>query len=178
MGSHVFDKVLDLEEQFYHAGYQQGLNDGAHAGKVEGRTFGLEQGFEKYKAMGQLYGQSLIWTDRTPQFHQSTPSDSTEAVPTPLDQLRNQRLPLLPDNPRLAKHITTLLALSESASLSTVNTEDAVTEFNDRLKRAQAKAKIIAKITGEDVHGSNGKAATSKSGKTNIEDANAFDTRV
>jgi len=59
------------------------------------------------------------------------------------------QLPPLPNNQRLAKHLKMLHALSESASLSTENTEEAVNDFDDRLKRAQAKEKIISKMTGD-----------------------------
>lgn len=45
--------------------------------------------------------------------------------------------------------MSTLHALSEPASLSTQNDEDAVSEFNDRLKRAQAKAKMVEKMVSE-----------------------------
>ena len=55
----------------------------------------------------------------------------------------------MPENQRLAKHLKVLHALAESESLSTENTEEAVSDFDDRLKRAQGKAKIIERIVGE-----------------------------
>jgi len=58
-------------------------------------------------------------------------------------------MPSLTDNARLAKHVKVLYALAESESLSTENTEDAVSDFDDRLRRAQAKAKIIERMVGE-----------------------------
>lgn len=58
-------------------------------------------------------------------------------------------LPLLSNNPRLEKHIRTLYALVEPSSLSTANTEEAVADFDDRLKRAEGKVKIIEKLIGE-----------------------------
>lgn len=54
-----------------------------------------------------------------------------------------------PNNPRLKKHILTLYALVEPASLSIKNTEEAVSDFDDRLRRAEGKVKIIERITGE-----------------------------
>lgn len=53
------------------------------------------------------------------------------------------------NNPRLNKHILTLYALVEPASLSIRNTEEAVSDFDDRLRRAEGKVKIIERITGE-----------------------------
>ncbi|KAL2021782.1 hypothetical protein VTK56DRAFT_6556 [Thermocarpiscus australiensis] len=58
-------------------------------------------------------------------------------------------LPPLPANPRLGKHIATLYALAETESLSTENTDEAVDEFDDRLRRAQGRAKIIERMVGE-----------------------------
>ncbi|AEO63587.1 fbc9ecfc-8ea8-4fe2-9d4d-c5690a670ded [Thermothielavioides terrestris] len=58
-------------------------------------------------------------------------------------------LPPLPDNARLAKHIAALYALAETESLSTENTDEAVDEFDDRLRRAQGRAKVIERMVGE-----------------------------
>jgi hypothetical protein len=58
-------------------------------------------------------------------------------------------LPSLPKSQRLERHLKVLHALSESESLSTENTEEAVSDFDDRLKRAEGKAKIIERLVGE-----------------------------
>lgn len=155
MSTSTFDAVLDLEEQFYDSGFQQGLHDGIKAGKIEGRTFGLEKGFEKYMESGRLYGKSIIWAN---QIHasQATPTAALTAqnisnTSTIIDArtqiaLSPRSLPPLPINHRLTKHIKTLHALSESESLSIENTEEAVTDFDDRTKRAQGKEKVIQRI--------------------------------
>ena len=168
MVNDVFDEILDLEEQFYNAGYQQGINDGAKAGKIEGRTFGLEQGFEKFKASGQLYGKSIIWANR---FHSRAPNATLESTAS-TDSTPKLQLPPLPDNPRLARHIKAVHALAESESLPTENTEDAVTEFDDRLKRAQAKAKMIDRITGEGLS-SDHKGEKGSDGVKSVEEASS-----
>ena len=54
-------------------------------------------------------------------------------------------------NPRLQKHVTVLYGLTVPESLSLENKEDDVAEFEDRFKRATAKAGIIGKIIGEEV---------------------------
>ncbi|KIN06675.1 hypothetical protein OIDMADRAFT_142207 [Oidiodendron maius Zn] len=152
----TFDEVLGLEEEFYEEGYQQGLADGVKAGQIEGRTFGLEKGFEKYVESGRLHGKSLVWANRTPQFQINAISagndsfgskNDSQSDDVPSSQVRN--LPKLPDNARIAKHIKVLYALAELESLSTENTEDAVSDFDDRLKRAHVKARIIERMAGE-----------------------------
>jgi hypothetical protein len=62
-----------------------------------------------------------------------------------------RELPPLPhkDGGRLRKHISTLYALAETESLSTENNDDAVSDFDDRLRRAQGRAKVIERMVGE-----------------------------
>lgn len=151
MEPHAFDSVLDLEEQFYTDGFNQGVADGVKAGQIEGRTFGLEKGFEKYVQSGRLHGKSLIWANRVPQLHKPTNADSSLDASEPPSSSKSpqSRLHPLSDNQRLAKHLKVLHALAESETLSTENTEEAVSDFDDRLKRAQAKAKIIERMIGD-----------------------------
>jgi flagellar biosynthesis/type III secretory pathway protein FliH len=184
MPASTFDELLNLEEQFYDEGYQQGLADGAKAGLVEGRTFGLEKGFEKYVESGRLHGKALIWANRMPQFRNKSLlinhfSHKSESIPKPNEQstVSPQKLPDFQDNARLAKHIRVLHALAESESLSTENTEDAVSDFDDRVKRAHVKARIIERITGEarEEEASQGKAVGSRDGS--IEDVSVLKAR-
>lgn len=169
----TFDEVLGLEEEFYNDGYQQGLTDGIAAGRIEGRKFGLEKGFEKYVESGRLYGKSLIWANRIPQLQLKKPSP--KAVPSEdlvaKESSEELSLPPLQSNPRLVKHVKVLHALAESESLSTENSEEAVSDFDDRFKRAQTKAKIIERMVGEATgkDGDEGKVAPRND--ENIEDA-------
>lgn len=64
-------------------------------------------------------------------------------------QQNKEQLKLLPNNTRLEKHITTLFALVETDTLAKDNTDEAVNDFDDRLKRAQGKAKIVERMVGE-----------------------------
>ncbi|KAI9815003.1 MAG: hypothetical protein M1827_002846 [Pycnora praestabilis] len=173
-----FESLLSLEDQFYDEGYQLGVADGYRAGRIEGRVFGLEKGFERYVAMGALHGKSAVWSGRL-----TKAPKQREADPAPLpaqhqqhkEQLSSvhvggsrtvgdsgvggesmaaegaseQDVQALPDNPRLQRHIQTLHALTEPASLSTQNNEDAVSDFDDRLRRAGAKVKVIEKLIDE-----------------------------
>lgn len=156
-----FDSILRLEDQYYREGYDLGVKDGTRAGLIEGRLFGLEKGFDKYAAMGTLHGRSVIWAGRLPHagadssgYEVSQVSTMEHADPRLL-QLNEPpshecskpsisgALPLVQDNGRLAKHIRTLYALTEPSSVSTENNEDSVSDFDDRLKRAYGKIKII-----------------------------------
>ncbi len=73
---------------------------------------------------------------------QAPPSEITRST-------SNYPLPSLSDNKRLEKHVRTLYALVEPSSLSMLNSEEAVADFDDRLKRAEGKVKMIEKLVGE-----------------------------
>lgn len=136
--SDPFDTLLTLEDDLYTTAYAQGTADGSRAGRIEGRIFGLEKGFEKFAALGQLHGRATVWGARLPAKDVANAPEDKEAV-----------LPILNSNERLKKHIQMLHALTDPATFSTLNTEDAVADFDDRFKRAGAKAKIIERIVGE-----------------------------
>jgi len=154
MAADPFEDVLDLEDQFYRDGYRQGMEDGVQAGKIEGRSLGLEKGFEKFMESGRLYGKAIVWANRLPdkqpgssaqgQYH----GGSQEGIVS--NESEPQHLPRLPGNSRLWKNITTLHALVEPESLSTENTDESVNDFDERVKRARGKAKIIERTLGED----------------------------
>ncbi|THX36498.1 DUF1715-domain-containing protein [Aureobasidium pullulans] len=132
-----FDSLFNLEEEYYTEGYNLGVADGSRAGRIEGRLFGLEKGFEKFAAMGNLAGRNAVWEART--------SDQNSAA----TEASEYMLPKLSGGTRLQKHLQTLYALTEAETLSTENNEDSVTDFDDRLKRAEGKVKVIEKLVGE-----------------------------
>ncbi|KAF7553436.1 hypothetical protein G7046_g7112 [Stylonectria norvegica] len=127
--SDPFEDVLNLEANFYRDGYQQGLRDGIAAGRIEGRTFGMEKGFEKFLESGRLASKAIVWANQAPLAAAAG----------------HCALPALPHNTRLQKNISTLYALVEPETLSTANSDEAVQDFDDRVKRALGKAKVIEK---------------------------------
>ncbi|KAK5146212.1 hypothetical protein BJ546DRAFT_839926 [Cryomyces antarcticus] len=157
MDSDPLDDVLSLEDKYYSEGHALGVCDGSRAGRIEGRVFGLEKGFEKFVAMGVLGGRSTVWASRIVR-RASAADDGKDTAQVGVETINAELsekvpeepvLPQLAENWRLEKHIRTLYALTEPASLSTQNNEDAVSDFDDRIKRAEGKAKVIEKIIGE-----------------------------
>ncbi|EWZ90381.1 hypothetical protein FOCG_04045 [Fusarium oxysporum f. sp. radicis-lycopersici 26381] len=146
--SDPFEDVLNLEERFYSEGYQQGIKDGVQAGRIEGRSFGMQKGFEKFLESGRLASKAIVWANRVPH------KDGTASGET-------CTLPPLPKNARLEKNINTLYALVEPDTLSTENSDDAVQDFDDRVKRAQGKAKIVEKMAGSGGREASGASPTS-----------------
>ncbi|MDI1487230.1 MAG: hypothetical protein OHK93_006499 [Ramalina farinacea] len=149
-----FDAVLDLEEGFFQEGYELGLADGERAGRIEGRAFGLEKGFEKYIAMGRLHGRAQVWagslndmdeTNKVQEIaHEVKDSSSQHHVREPSGA--SSQVSVTPSSARLHSHVRTLFALTEPSSLSVENTEDSVSDFDHRLKRAEGKVKVIEKL--------------------------------
>ncbi|EME38592.1 hypothetical protein DOTSEDRAFT_98316, partial [Dothistroma septosporum NZE10] len=141
----LFGDVLNLEDQYYQEGYDLGVADGSRSGRIEGRTFGLEKGFEKFVEMGRLHGKALVWEARLPaaQSDDTRSSDATSMGGLPPLQAPS-------GNARLQKHVERLAALSDPNDLSTENSEDAVSEFDDRLKDAKTKTTLISRMAGEE----------------------------
>lgn len=65
--SDPFDDVLNIEGGFYEKGYQQGVEDGDLAGRIEGRQFGMGTGFDKFFESGRLAGKATVWINRMPR---------------------------------------------------------------------------------------------------------------
>ncbi|KAI1845145.1 hypothetical protein JX266_008692 [Neoarthrinium moseri] len=154
MASDPFDDVLNLEDQYYDQGYQQGYDDGYQAGKIEGRSVGLKTGYEKFLEAGRMQGKAIVWANRISNLRAAAAENSTELKSQPQDASATatdrRPLPALPGNPRLEKNVTSLYALVEPGTLSTENNDEAVNDFDDRVKRAQGKLKIVERSVGED----------------------------
>jgi len=152
-GSDPFDSLLTLEDTLYTTAYTQGAHDGARAGRIEGRVFGLEKGFEKFAELGALHGRSVVWGAR------ALPKNESLVVEKEAGEEDAQKtLPSLPKNQRLINNITLLHSLTDPLTFSTDNTEEAVADFDDRVKRAGAKAKVVERIVGESEGGSTAKS--------------------
>ncbi|KAL6857631.1 hypothetical protein ACO1O0_005072 [Amphichorda felina] len=137
----IFDDVLNVESRFQEQGYNEGLKDGAQHGLAEGRAFGMQKAFEKFLESGRLAGKSVVWANRLPGNSDKQPSDA--GVP---GDSQTRSLGPLPNNARLEKNINTLYSLVDPKALSTENSDAAVQDFDDRLKKAQGKERIIERV--------------------------------
>ncbi|KAF2732432.1 hypothetical protein EJ04DRAFT_544660 [Polyplosphaeria fusca] len=158
-----FDDLLTLEDTLYTTAYASGARDGARAGRIEGRIFGLEKGFDKFSQLGQLHGRACIWGARidAPAAADAEPQDVEHE-----QEHEQPLLPRLPRNSRLEKHVSMLHALTDPLTFSTDNAEEAVADFDDRFRRAGAKAKIIERLVGEEVSAGPSSPAAAEEGKS------------
>ena len=184
----LFDDVLNLEERYYREGYDLGYRDGAEAGRVEGRSVGLKQGYEKFLEAGRLQGRAIVWANRIPALRAPPPppspsgrpgepisSTSTAAshIQPALDTAAGaesssssrtaQRLPDLgagagSARTRLEKNVALLYGMLEPGTLSTRNDDDAVNDFDSRVKGARGKFKVVERVVGEAVDGADANA--------------------
>lgn len=170
--NNLLESLLDLEEDFYKEGHDLGAADGAHAGYTEGSVFAVEKGFEKFVELGRLYGKALVWAQRladskqksstgdyTSSRMETTAAGGASQATTTTTDGKDLDISLepsvcgemvtFPSSARLAKNLDILLELVDPASLVMANTEDAVTDVDERLKGAMIKAKLIQRALGE-----------------------------
>ncbi|KAL2872211.1 Yae1 family protein [Aspergillus lucknowensis] len=196
MDNNLLESLLDLEEDFYKEGYDLGAADGAEAGYTEGSVFAVEKGFEKFVELGRLYGKALVWAQRLVDvdsaknggandisFSSCGPTDeSIEEGTTSLGPSTCKRMVNFPHSSRLAKNLDTLLELVDPASLPMQNTEEAVTDADERLKGATIKVKLIQRALGEcedgsDIHPDARGTQQSGDGTGSIEDISSLKIR-
>jgi hypothetical protein len=154
-----FDTLLTLEDTLYTTAYSSGVSAGSLAGRIEGRLFGLESGFEKFATLGALHGRSAVWGSRllsqptaTTSPSVSSPSLAVKNEGVPSKEREDKQIASIPglkSSSRLISNITLLHDLTDPDTFSTENTEEAVADFEDRVKRAGAKAKVVERIVGE-----------------------------
>jgi hypothetical protein len=183
MENDPFDDLLELENEYYKEGYEAGVADSTYAGLIEGKVFGIEKGYEKALELGKLHGRALVWQSRFSSSKKTANSDDVqrpEGIDSPLTTPRSveaqklaencRLLDRIPDNARLRKHVDALEAASDRTTVDKDNSDEAVSEFDDRIAKANAKAKVVANILGESLN----PAATANSG---IEDATGLQAR-
>lgn len=172
-----FEGLLGLEDEFFQEGFHVGVEDGKRAGLVDGRLYGLEHGFEKYIAMGRLHGRARFWAGRASDGRGNV--KQPEGVQDEHTANVKETITMGLDRPRLRTHVRTLYALTEPESLATENSEGAVADFDDRLKRAEGKFKVIEKLTGERSHGNEEGPFNKSGGKGDggIEDTSVLNAR-
>ncbi|KAI5291032.1 hypothetical protein KEM52_000273 [Ascosphaera acerosa] len=192
-GGDVLDDLLGLEDEFYQEGFQLGAQDGTRAGYEEGNIFAMEKGYEKFLEMGQLYGRAIVWARQLPGGHGLLQESGAQlpvegggglgaaAANADADASASTGTGTGSDgggSSRLQKHVAQLLHLVDPATLPYENTEEGVNEFDDRLKRAGAKAKLIEKLVGESERYQETEVKEGRGAAGNIEDVASIPQRL
>lgn len=135
-----FDSLLSLEDTFYAEGHALGVADGSRAGRIEGRLFGLEKGFDKFVEIGQLHGRAQVWQSRVAAQAAGKAAGGGKGGAMTVEMKGGERL---------KKHVERLSELTDPQSLETRNDDEAVQEAEERLAGGRAKFTLISRIVGE-----------------------------
>lgn len=156
----MWDDLLNLEDRFYQEGYDLGVQDGQRAGRAEGRHFGMLKSFEKFVELGQLRGRAEVLQAQV-----------TQGLVD--HHAKDDAPPKITRSTRTQRQIERLLELTNIETLQPENTEDAVADVDERLKEANSKATLIAKILGQDVVANAETKPTSINANEQLEDFQA-----
>ncbi|KAL2419933.1 hypothetical protein ABEF95_008761 [Exophiala dermatitidis] len=159
MSADPFDELLELENGYYQEGFDAGVADSTYAGMIEGKVFGIEKGYEKAIELGKLHGRALVWQARSSDsrgtvkhIDEGPKAKRLQKAMLETQSKLSQNVQLLAStskNSRLRKHVEALHVASDGRTVARDNSDEAVTEFDDRIAKARAKAKVIANIVGE-----------------------------
>ncbi|KAI1187266.1 DUF1715-domain-containing protein [Nemania serpens] len=192
---HPFDELLNLEEEYFKEGYEEGLRDGAEAGRVEGYAVGLRKGFDKFVEAGRLQGKAVVWANRIPKYQlrrqqqqeQGQQLQQADGIlgPREIGSQRTEpaegedydesgkgesvvaatRLRPIQSNARLERNLEMLYGLVEPGTLSTENDDESVNDFDSRMKGAHGKLRMVERAVGEGTTGATTAALPSPAGK-------------
>ena len=169
MARDPFDDLLELENEYYKQGLEAGVADSAYAGLIEGKTFGIEKGYEKVIELGKLHGRAVIWKRRL----DNSPASGNDAAPVPETQDiqdLSSNMSALPNNARLRKHVEAVLILTDHQHIPCGNTDEAVADVEDRIAKTRSRVKMIMTLVGENV-------GHTSSSDTGIEDSTGLSAR-
>ncbi|RYP29407.1 hypothetical protein DL767_006747 [Monosporascus sp. MG133] len=143
-------------------GLKQGYEKFLEAGRLQGRALVWANRIPRFRDPSSSSGDGLLIAPgaaRTPPSSSSSPlpEGGPETAENSSEGPRSRRR-LLPDltsggskgnSARLEKNVVTLYGMVEPGTLPTRNDDEAVSDFDSRLKGAQGKAKIIERAVGE-----------------------------
>lgn len=172
-------------ETGYTQGHQDGLRQSQFESRVFGVEQGYLKGVAmgrmvararlwkaRLEVVRQQEGRPLQNRPQRSSLYEGSGSDTTSEVAETIAKASNAAdddkealdlsLPPLQANERLQKtlekHVEKLLVYVDPSTLSPANTDDDVADYDDRLKKAQAKMKVIERLVGEDTGTDDSKA--------------------
>lgn len=115
------DEVLNLEQEQYQIGYQEGVEESAKQQYLEGKQFGYQTGFQRFLIVGYIKGLIEEW-----EGHIDNYSDSKSVLSNHLQQLKS--------------YVDNILVN---------NDETSVAQFEIQLKKARNKLRVICQLVKE-----------------------------
>lgn len=115
------DEVLNLEQEQYQIGYQEGVEESAKQQYLEGKQFGYQTGFQRFLIVGYIKGLIEEW-----EGHIDNYIDSKSVLSNHLLQLKS--------------YVDNILVN---------NDETSVAQFEIQLKKARNKLRVICQLVKE-----------------------------
>mmetsp|Transcript_2392 Transcript_2392/g.2662 ORF Transcript_2392/g.2662 Transcript_2392/m.2662 type:complete len:184 (-) Transcript_2392:25-576(-) len=117
------DTLLNLEEEYYRQGYQEGQDFSTKQQYNEGKEYGYQTGFQRFLVIGYIQGLLNHWKENIEQYEKGV------------------------ENKSLRNHISQLNELVQN--IPTTNGIDEVKEFEKRITKSRNKLRVIANICKE-----------------------------
>lgn len=117
------DKILNLEEDYYRQGYQEGQEFSTKQQYNEGKEYGYQTGFQRFLIIGYIQGLVSYWLTNIKDY-------DTER-----------------ENTSLRNHLAQLNDLIQDVPIT--NGMEEVKEFEKRITKSRNKLRVIASICKE-----------------------------
>lgn len=127
------DEVLNLEQQQYQIGYQEGVEQSAKEQYLEGKQFGYQTGFQRFLIVGYIHGLIEKWEDNMSEYGgDGVEKKKLEAIQGHLQQLKSY-----------------VDISNGDDGLLLNNDEKSVAQFEVQLKKARNKLRVICQLCKE-----------------------------
>jgi hypothetical protein len=117
------DKILNLEEEYYRQGYEEGQDFSTKQQYNEGKEYGYQTGFQRFLIIGYIEGLVKYWQTNIEKYEKGI------------------------ENKSLRNHISQLSELVQNPP--TTNGMEEVKEFEKRITKGRNKLRVIANICKE-----------------------------
>ncbi|KAI5970658.1 hypothetical protein CANMA_000249 [Candida margitis] len=122
------DEVLNIEQEQYQIGYQEGVKQSAQQQYLEGKQYGYQTGFQRFLIVGYIQGLIKEWDDNLENY-----GNNKSVINGHLQQLKGY------------------VGYNDGGGdkLSMSNDEQSVADYEMKLKKARNKLRVICGIVKE-----------------------------
>ena len=132
------DEVLNLEQQQYQIGYQEGVEQSAKEQYLEGKQFGYQTGFQRFLIVGYIHGLIEEWESQSYMGRYS--GDGGDG-----DGAEKKKLEVMQGH---LQQLKSYVDISNDGLLLN-NDEKSVARFEVQLKKARNKLRVICQLCKE-----------------------------
>ncbi|ODV85502.1 hypothetical protein CANARDRAFT_23035 [[Candida] arabinofermentans NRRL YB-2248] len=150
-----FDSVLNLEDQYYNEGFNEGQLEGSMKQFHEGKELGIQTGYQRLLIIGQLRTLVNYWIEKIDRLIESntmgTESSSSDlSVSVVSVSVKKPKR----DNHKVKKTLDGLKMLLDSLydndKINLTNSDEDVQTYETILKKARAKVRSLSTVLGDE----------------------------